>query len=208
VSTVLQLIREARQAVPPGAPFGTRWHGESQVKAGDVSHRVSVTARIDHKRRRREQYLLDGTRVDRSVLLRLTCAETECPQATLVRAQWNAFHRRVPRQKAQPLLVRPLMEELPLTVGGQRCTARPARFNCFTHCPNRAHPALTIEKTGYDLFEHGVCVGGGLVRRGDSAHPRLPTLEAAKAFVLARQLEAMAMLGRWRTTGTRPDDGG
>jgi len=46
------------------------------------------------------------------------------------------------------------------------------------------------------------------VRRGDSAHPRLPTLEAAKAFVLARQLEAMAMLGRWRTTGTRPDDGG
>jgi hypothetical protein len=55
-----------------------------------------------------------------------------------------------------------------------------------------------IEKTGYDLFEHGVCVGGGLMRSGDSARPRLPTLAAAHAFVLARHLEALAMLGRVR----------
>ena len=206
MSAVLQLIREARRAVPIGAPFGTRWRGESQVKVRDTSHRVTVMARIDHKRRRREQYLLDGTRVDRSVLLRLTCAETECPQAKLVRAQWNAFHRRAPRRQPQPLRARPLIEELSLVVGGQQCAARPARFNCFTHCPNRAHPALMIEKTGYDLFEHGVCVGGGLIRHGDTVHPRLPTLDAAKAFVLARQLEARATLDRLRAGGARRDD--
>jgi len=196
MSVVLLLLRETRKQVPLGAPFGVRWRGSARIAVAGVSHQLSVAARIDHKGRRREQLLLDGVRVDRTVLLRLTCAETECPQARAVRAQWDAFHRRTPRPRAQPLQARPLIEEHALVVGHQQCTARPARFPCFTHCPNRAHPALLIDKTGYDLFEHGVCVGGGLVKSGDGAHPRLPTLEAAKAFVLARQLEAMATLDR------------
>ena len=198
MSVVLQLMRDARQRVPLGAPLGVRWRGIAQVTIGAVVHQVSVTARIDHKRRRREQLLLDGIRVERAVLLRLTCPETECPHAKSVRAQWDAFHRRTPRARPQPWQAQPLIEELPLSIGHQHCTARPARFSCFTHCPNRAHPALVIQKTGYDLFEHGVCVGGGLVRSGDSARPRLPTLEAARAFVLARYLEALAMLSRMR----------
>ncbi|HEU5295513.1 MAG TPA: hypothetical protein VFU71_12060 [Burkholderiaceae bacterium] len=205
MSVVLQLIREARHQVPIGAPFGVRWRGSAQVALAGMSHQVMVTARIDHKGRRREQLLLDGVRVDRSVLLRLTCTETECPQARFVRAQWDAFHRRTPRHRTSPLQARPLIEEFALVVGAQQCTARPARFTCFTHCPNRAHPALLIEKTGYDLFEDGVYVGGGLLKSRDGARPRLPTLEAAKAFVLARQLEAMAMLGRLRM-GSKRDE--
>ena len=193
--------------MPIGAPFGVRWRGVAAVTVAGAAHQVSVAARIDHKGRRREQCLLDGVRVERSVLLRLTCAEIECPQAKFVRAQWDAFHRRAPRAKAQPLQARPLIEEHALVVGHHQCTARPARFTCFTHCPNRAHPALLIEKTGYDLFEQGVYVGGGLVKSRDGAHPRLPTLEAAKAFVLARQLEAMAALGRLRERGFGPDGG-
>jgi len=206
LSVVLQLIREARRQVPLGAAIGVRWRGSAQLAVAGVSHEVIAVARIDHKGRRREQFLLDGVRVDRCVLLRLTCTETECPQARLVRAQWDAFHRRSPRQRPQPMQARPLMEESPLVVGAHHCTARPARFTCFTHCPNRAHPALLIEKTGYDLFEDGVYVGGGLLKSDDGARPRLPTLEAAKAFVLARQLEAMAALGRLRATGASPDD--
>ena len=208
MSAVLQLVREARQQVPLGAPFGVRWRGVVDVAVAATTHQVIVAARIDHKGRRREQFLLDGVRVDKSVLLRLTCAETECPQVTFVRAQWDAFHRRTRRQKTQLLQVRPLIDEHPLVVGNQQCTARPARFTCFTHCPNRAHPALLIEKTGYDLFEHGVYVGGGLVKSGDGARPRLPTLEAAKAFVLLRQLEARATLDRIRAAGSGPDDSG
>lgn len=205
MSVVLQLIREAKQKVPLGAAFGVRWRGVAQVVLPGVSHQVSVAARIDHKRRRREQFTLDGVRVDRSVLLRLTCAETECPQAKAVRAQWDAFRRRPPRPRLPPPQARPLIEEFALLVGGHQCSARPARFTCFTHCPNRAHPALLIEKTGYDLFEDGVYVGGGLQQCGDGARPRLPSLEAAQAFVLARQLEAQATLSRLRA-GTGPDE--
>jgi hypothetical protein len=205
LSAVLQLLREARQKVPIGAAFGVRWHGSARVVVAGAAHEARVAARIDHKKRRREQFWLDGVRVDRSVLLRLTCAEAECPQAKGVRAQWEAFHRRAPRARPQPLQARPLIEEVALRVGHQECLARPARFNCFTHCPNRAHPALLIEKTGYDLFEQGVCVGGGLMRSADGVRPRLPTLEAATAFVLARHLEAMATVRRLR--GLDPDGG-
>lgn len=208
MSVVLQLIREAMQKVPIGASFGVRWRGTAQVAVAGKSHQVGVAARIDHKRRRREQFTLDGVRVDRCVLLRLTCAETECPQAKAVRAQWDAFRRRAARPRPPPLQARPLIEEFALLVGGHQCSARPARFTCFTHCPNRAHPALLIEKTGYDLFEDGVYVGGGLVKSGDGARPRLPTLEAAEAFVLARRLETMAALDRVRSQGSGTDSNG
>ena len=192
--------------MPIGAAFGVRWRGSARVVVAGVVHEACVAARIDHKKRRREQFWLDGVRVDRSVLLRLTCAEAECPHAKGVRAQWDAFHRRAPGPKTQPMQARPLIEEVALRVGHQECLARPARFNCFTQCPNRAHPALLIEKTGFDLFEQGVCVGGGLVRSADGVRPRLPTLDAAKAFVLARHLEAMVTLSRVRSPDPGADD--
>lgn len=231
MTTVTALIDEMDRQVPPTAPFGTRWQGQARVQAGADAHLVVVAARIDPTGRRREQYSVDGTRVERAVLLRLTCPETECPQAQAVRAQWQAFHGRgarpaaagpgratamanaaapaaagaqaparatawAPVPAASAPAAEPLMHEVPVIVGRHHCTARPQRFSCFTPCPHHAHPPMTITKTGYDLFEDGRCLGGGLTVVAGVSRPRLPTVQAAQAWVLARHLEALAALGQ------------
>ena len=197
--SILQLIREIRQRVPIGAVFGTRWRLTARVDVTGATHQLTVAARIDHKGRRREQFLCDGVRVEKPMLLRLTCPETECPHARAVRQQWDQFHRRAPaRHAVLPPQARPLIEEHELVVNDQRYTARPARFSCYTPCPNRAHPSMVIEKTGYDLFAHDTCVGGGLVDRDGVARPRLPTLQAAEAFVRSGHVQALAVLEQMR----------
>jgi hypothetical protein len=193
---LLQLIDEMERAVPMGAVLGTRWTSSQRVRLGEVEHELRLVARIDNLGRRREQYFCDGVRVEKALLLRLTCPETECPQARAVRAQWDRFHGRTPRSARADAAPRPLIEETQVIVGGQRCTARPARFSCFTACPHRAHPDLVIEKTGFDLFDNGLCIAGGLTSEGATTRPRLPTLQAAEAFVLARWLEAQATIER------------
>lgn len=198
--SILPFIREIRREVPIGAAAGTRYRVDAHVQLPGAVHRLSLTARIDHKGRRVEQLLCDGVRVERAVLLRLTCPETECPQARAVRLQWDRYHQRAPAlpQPAGPPRPCPLIEEHPLVVDHQEYTARPARFSCFTPCPNRAHPSMTIEKTGYDLFEHGTCVAGGLADVDGVMRPRLPTLQAAEAFLRAGHLLARAVLGALR----------
>ena len=198
MKNVTDLIEEAQRRVPEGAPFGTRWHGTAEVTTAQARHRAAVDARIDAKGRRREQFWCDDVRVERSVLLRLTCSETECPHAAEVRAQWLAFHRRSPAPRPRHTLApQPLSTDVPLKVGSHAIVARPARIPCFTPCPNGAHPPLRIDKAGFDLFEDGVCLGGGRVQIGSMQRPRIPTVQAAEAYVLARHLEGLAMLGRW-----------
>lgn len=203
---VLQLIDEVRSKVPAWARFGTRWKATSMVSTPNGSHAVAVAARIDIHGRRREQFWCDGTRVPQPVLLRLTCVETECPQAVAVRAQWQAYHRRgLAKRPIDPPRPQPLMHETPVNVVSQRFVARPARFPCLTPCPHKAHPPLTIHKTGFDLFENGSClVGGVIVERGGVRKPRIPSVRAAEAFVLARRLEMLAVLGQARES-SRPD---
>lgn len=195
---VLQLIDEVRCKVPLGAPFGTRWKASSTLTTLQRAHTVAVAARIDARGQRREQFWCDGVRVEEPVLLRLTCAETECPHALGVRAQWQAYHRRggagasAALESPGPRLP---MLETSVTVACHIVTARPARFPCFTRCPHGAHPPLTIHKSGFDLFEEGACLGGGVVEAGGVRQPRIPTVRAAEAFVFARHLEALAALG-------------
>lgn len=196
-----QLLDQVRRHVPLGAPFGTRWKLAAMLTTPDSVHQVAAAARIDTQGRRREQFWCDGLRVDLAVLLRLTCTERECPHATQVRAQWAAFHRRdgaATRPAAAP--PQPLMAEVVVTVGRQRCTARPARFPCFTPCPNGAHPPMTIEKRGFDLFDDGSCLGGGVMESRGVRRPRIPTVRAAEAYLLARHLETLAAVGTARDT--------
>jgi hypothetical protein len=135
--------------------------------------------------------------VERAVLLRLTCPEAECPHAQQVRAQWAAFrHRGRVAKSPERALPEALMTEVDVTVGLQHFTARPARFPCFTPCPHGAHPPLTIEKRGFDLFEGGQCLGGGVTECSGVRRPRIPTVQAAQAYVLARQLETQVVLAR------------
>jgi hypothetical protein len=205
--TVLELIDEAERQVPTTAPFGTRWKGTSRVTTPHGAHTVAVAARIDARGQRREQFWCDELRVERAVLLRLTCPETECPHAVEVRGQWLAFHRRAPARAARVSMnPQPLMADIPVTVGRHHIVARPARLPCFTPCPHGAHPPLNIDKTGFDLFEDGVCLGGGVTEFGGVPRPRIPTVRAAEAFVLARYLEALAALAQ-AADSSRPDRG-
>lgn len=193
---VLQLLAQIEHEVPEHAAAGTRATRHARVSVPGATHELTVNARIDGQGRRRLQFLCDGARVERAVLLRLTCPEQECPQASGVRAQWQAWRRGSAvsaSPRATPPAPAPLMQEQPLRVGRHHCTARPARFACFTPCPHDAHPPMTLHKTGYDLFEDGRCLGGGLVQVDGVARPRLPTLRAAEAYVLARHLEALAL---------------
>lgn len=201
---VTQLLEEVRQRVPPDAPPGERWKGTAVVGTPLGTIQVAAAARIDAQGRRREQFWCDGWRVEPAVLLRLTCPEEECPQATQVRARWASFVRPGPAAtRRQAPLLQPLMTEVELTVGRQTLTARPARFPCFTPCPNGAHPPMTLDKHGFDLFEDSHCLGGGVTESHGVRRPRIPSLLAAEAYVRARHLETQLLLGQVRG-GDRP----
>jgi hypothetical protein len=194
---VLQIIDEADHRVPASAPPGTQWRATSEVATPCGRHTVAIAARIDIDGHRREQFWCDDVPVERHVLLRLTCEEAECPQVIAVRAQWLACHGPTPADaKVEALCPRPLMTEVPVVVGRQHFVARPGRFPCFTPCPHGAHPPLRIDKSGFDLFEDGTCLGGGVAKVGRVLRPRIPTVRAAEAFVLARRLETLAALGK------------
>ncbi len=198
---ILQLLDELRRQMPADAPVGSRCKLTSVVTTAEAVHHVAAAARIDAQGRRREQFWCDGIRVELAVLLRLTCAERECPHVTQVRAQWAAFHRQSSAvARPQLPLPQPLMTEVAVTVCRQRFTARPARFPCFTPCPNGAHPPVTIEKTGFDLFDDNSCLGGGVIEFSGVRRPRIPTVRAAEAYLLARHLETLAALGCARET--------
>jgi hypothetical protein len=205
--TVLELIADVQRQVPADGPCGMRGRATATVSTPHGPHVVAVAARIDDKGRRREQFWCDGVRVERSALLRLTCGEAECPQARAVHAQWLEFHRRAPpRAAGSPPGPAPLIADIPVVIGHHRCVARPARFPCYTPCPHGAHPPMWMHKTGLDLFEDGVCLGGGLAADARGVmRPRLPTVSAAEAFVLARHLEALAALGEARESSRLSD---
>jgi hypothetical protein len=202
--TVHQLAEALAQRAPQHAPPGTRERAEATFTMGGATRRVVGEVRVDARGRRRERWWCDGTRLQWHELLRLSCPEAECPQAQAVWAQWIRFHQRgrptgaaQPPQAAAslPAATAALVQEVPVAIAGHHCIARPARFSCFTPCPNRAHPPLWIQKRGWDLFEQGRCVAGGLRAHDDgTARPLLPSLQAAEAYVWARHLEAQAIV--------------
>ncbi len=204
---VPQLLDEVRHHVPLDASVGTRWKVKSVVTTLEGTHHIAAAARIDVRGGRREQFWCDDLRVELGVLLRLTCAERECPHVRQVGAQWAAFHRRDgAATRPGPPLPRPLVAEVAVTVGRQRFTARPARFPCFTPCPNAAHPPVTIEKSGFDLFDDSSCLDGGVTESNGVRCPRFPTVGAAEAYLLARHLETLAVVGAARDASrSRPD---
>lgn len=206
---VPDLIDEVHRRVPASAPSGTRWKAQVQLSLPHGRHTVAVAARIDPNGLRRDQFFCDDVRFERQILLRLTCPETECPHAVQVRAQWLAFHRAgaapVRRELPSP---QPLMQESLVVDGQSRFIARPARFPCFTPCPHQAHPPMMIEKMGYDLFDEGACLGGGVIHANGLMRPRIPTLQAAEGYALARRLESQAVLGGARESSRRDQDPG
>lgn len=85
-------------------------------------------------------------------------------------------------------MARPLIEEVEIRANGRCCQARPALFRCLTPCPNAAHAAIPMQKTGWDLFEVGRCIAGGVLKNPETglSVPLLPTLEAAQTWLAAQ----------------------
>lgn len=174
--------------------------GATEVLDG---HDIEVIYRIDRKGRRVINYFCDGARMPRATLLMLLCPEAACPQSKAVRLRWRLFigkpERHVPR-RVVPLRPAPLMEEVPVDGAGHHCVARPAAFECLTPCPLGAHGPQVLHKTGWDLFEDGVCVAGGLcvVHRGGASRPRFESPADAQQWLLRHQADTLALFDRCR----------
>ena len=193
------LEARVRSRMPLDARVGTR------VRAAEVrdGHEIEVIYRIDRKGQRRISYFCDGARMSRATLLMLLCPEAACPQAQAVRLRWRLFigepQRRAP-ERVMPLRPAPLMVEVPVDGAGHHCMARPASFECLTRCPMDAHAPAVLHKTGWDVFEQGTWVAGGLRidERDSTCRPRFESLADVKQWLAMNEANASALLDRYR----------
>lgn len=164
-----------------------------RVSAAHAGNEIDVTARGKRGGGVIYGYSYGGIRVDRSNLLLLTCSESACELSQSVQRKWRDAHGAAQacsdRKSSQRLKVASLFDETPVVVGSRNCVARPASFECVTTCPVGAHAPIRMHKTGWDLFENGRCIAGGLVRQSETSMltPLLPTLESAKSWLSASQ---------------------
>ena len=167
-----------------------------RVSAAHAGNEIDVTARGKRGGGVIYGYSYGGVRVDRSNLLLLTCPESACDLSQSVQRKWRDAHGVAQpsseRKSSQRLKVASLFEETPVVVGSRRCAARPASFECVTPCPVGAHAPIRMHKSGWDLFENGRCIAGGLVRQSETnmLAPLLPTLESAKNWLNASRSAA------------------
>lgn len=194
-----ELEARVRGRLPLDARAGTR------VCAGEAQqgHEIEVVYRIDRKGQRIINYFCDGARMPRATLLTLLCPEAACPEAKTVRQQWRQFigmpERRAPA-RVLPLRPAPLMEELPIECVGHHCVARPASFECLTPCPMSAHAPREMHKSGWDLFEDGVWIAGGLCVDNEHgvSRPRFESLADAQQWLAAHRAKTMDLIDRCR----------
>lgn len=188
-----------QKSLPATARVGARVRG-TVIMQGRV---VEVVLRVDRNGRRVFNHHCDGARMPRPTLLHLLCPETACPRANEVKDQWRRFvsepARPAPRPRRQAVQVRPLIEEVAVDAAGHHCLARPASFECHTACPMRAHPPQVLRKPGWDLFENGQWIAGGLrSAAAGSVLPRFGTPDDARAWLVEQQARAQALIDRWR----------
>ena len=165
-------------------------HGQTRAVA--VMHvngnRLEVLGRIGPSGGIRLGYSYCGVRMERKTLLTLVCPEQSCPCRVASLAKWRQ-HQAIaiptaPPPRFQPV-ARPLFEEVEIRVNGRSCQARPASFRCLTPCPHSVHAAFPMQKTGWDLFEAGRYIAGGVLKNPETglSAPLLPTLEAAQTWL-------------------------
>jgi hypothetical protein len=139
-------------------------------------------------------YRYGGVRLERTVLLLLLCTEVDCERSLAVKRQWLTANppplglqrrtksglRRMPSFEAVPLF-----REVDLEGSkGEACVARPATFVCLTACPVKAHGPAVLCKSGWDVFQNGKYIAGGLRQSsGTGRQPRFPSLESVEAWL-------------------------
>jgi hypothetical protein len=164
-------------------------HGQTRAVA--IMHvngdRLEVLGRIGKGGAIRLGYSYCGVRMERKTLLTLVCPEQSCPCRVASVAKWQQRQGIVIPAASQPRfqpMARPLFEEVEVRANGRSCQARPASFRCLTPCPHSAHAAIPMQKAGWDLFEAGRCIAGGVLKNPETglSAPLLPTLEAAQSW--------------------------
>jgi hypothetical protein len=194
-----ELEARVRGRLPLGARAGTRVRAAEALRG----HEIEVVYRIDRREQRVINHFCDGARMSRATLLTLLCPEAACAQAKAVREQWRLFigkpQRRAPA-RVLPLRPAPLMEELPIECAGHRCVARPASFECLTPCPMSAHEPRVMHKGGWDLFEDGISIAGGLCvdDHQGASRPRFESLADAQQWLATHQASTRALIDRCR----------
>lgn len=163
----------------------------AQARAVAVMHvngeRLEVLGRVGSGRAIRLGYSYCGVRMERKTLLTLVCPEQSCPCRAASLAKWQQHQGIVipaaPQPRFQPV-ARPLFDEVEIRANGRSCQARPASFRCLTPCPHAIHAAIPMQKAGWDLFEAGRCIAGGVLKNPETglSVPLLPTLEAAQTW--------------------------
>jgi hypothetical protein len=149
--------------------------------------RLEVLGRIGAGGAIRLGYSYCGVRMERKTLLTLVCPEQSCPCRVASLAKWRQHQGIVipaaPSPRFQPM-ARPLFEEVEIRANGRSCQARPASFQCLTPCPHAAHAAIPMQKAGWDLFEAGRYIAGGVLRDPETglSAPLLPTLDIAQTW--------------------------
>lgn len=194
-----ELEARVRGRLPLDAGAGTRVRAAESVRG----HQIEVVYRIDRKGQRVINHFCDGARMSRTTLLTLLCPEAACAEATAVRQRWRQFigtPERCAPARVVPLRPAPLMEELPIEGAGHHCVARPASFECLTPCTMGAHPPRVMHKCGWDLFEDGIWIAGGLCveRPHGASRPRFESLADAQQWLATHHARAMALIERYR----------
>ena len=168
---------------------------QGQKRAVAVMHvngdRIEVLGRVGPSGAIRLGYSYCGVRMERKTLLTLVCREHYCPGRVASLPKWRQHQGIVipaaPPPRFQPM-ARPLFEEVEIRANGRSCQARPASFRCLTPCPHAAHAAIPMQKAGWDVFDAGRCIAGGVLKNPETglSEPMLPTLEAAQAWFAAQ----------------------
>lgn len=199
------LETQLRLQLPSNALAGTRVSASEPTLLPDVE----IVHRVDRNGQRVFNYTFAGVRMERDTLLKLLCPEAACPEAAAVQQRWRArtgqaepvaLARRAPQRNQPPACPAPLMQEVPVDVARHHCVARPASFECRTPCPMQAHAPQVLRKPGWDLFEDGVWVAGGLhTDPGTGAPvPFFATVDAAAQWVIEQTRSAERLLA-WLT---------
>jgi hypothetical protein len=194
-----ELEARVRAVLPPDARTG------ASVRAAEVlgTHEVEVIQRVDRNGLHVTDYYCDGARMERGTLLRLLCHENACPLAKSVQQRWRSFRglpERASPRRVVPLRPAALMVEIPVEAAGHRCIARPGIFECLTPCPMGAHDPQPMHKSGWDLFEDGIWLAGGLCieNRTGTARPRFESPAQAQQWLAAQETNSQTLLARCR----------
>jgi hypothetical protein len=198
-TVIQQLEQQARAALPvPWVP-GARGQARASVPP---DFDVLVVCRMHRHGHAVYDHHCNGRQMDRATLARLLCPMLDCPQSAAVRQRWQAMtgqtlpaERSASNGRHRTLATGHLIDEVTLRAGEHSCVARPALFSTLTACPMAAHPPELLRRSGWDLFEDGVWLAGGVTRQpGGTQAPRFATLDDARRWLADCHREALALV--------------